>query len=276
MTFRFFSLFVALLLLFGQAHSDVVILAEQRSSVLDSLAKNLASLVPHNVSHHTLEYMNLLDSTDVVILAGERAVRVWKGTQPSIAIWVSRNVVEEHRDHLSSAIYSEPPVSRQLALARYLFPDARISSIYSEHAHRWLVEELDTLADRDLNLVLQSGEQSLNYSLKKALSGYDVLLGVADTTIYNPSTVKNILISAYRQNIPLIGPHRAYIRAGAIATTYSSLEHTSTRLAEMISADKLPDVGYNPYFTVMFNEQVARSLNILLPTSGDVVADAIR
>lgn len=276
MTLRFFSLVVVLLLLFGQAHSDVVVLAEQRSSVLDSLAKNLAAQLSQEVSHHTLEYREHLSKDDVVILAGEQAVRTWQGSQSSIAIWVSRTVVEEYRNNISSAIYSEPPVARQLALARYLFPDARISSIYSEHAPKWLVEELDALAESDLKLVRKSDEQSLNYALKKALSGHDVLLGVADATIYNPSTVKNILISAYRQNIPLIGPHRAYIRAGAITTTYSSLEHTSLRLAEMISSGTLPSVGYNPYFTVMFNEQVARSLNILLPASADAVADAIR
>ncbi|MEQ3692263.1 MAG: hypothetical protein ABNH16_16160 [Thalassolituus sp.] len=276
MGFKFFGVFVVLLLLFGQAHSDVVILAEQRSPVLDKLAKNLTELIAKDVSHHTLEYAKNLKSTDIVILAGDKAVSQWRGSQPSIAIWVGRTVIDENHAHLSSAIYSEPPVVRQLALARFLFPDARISSIYSNQAEEWLVSELKVAEGSGLSLVLQSDDQTLNYALKKALSGYDVLLGVADSTIYNPSTVKNILISAYRQNIPLIGPHRAYIRAGAIATTYSSLEHTTTRLAEMIMAERLPAVGYNPYFTVMFNEQVARSLNILLPASPEAVAEAIR
>lgn len=294
MIIRFFSLVVALLLLFGQAHSDVVILAEQRSAVLDKLAKNLSDKIPGRVVHRVFSDLAQagsnnhvkLNDDDVVILAGEAAVRQWRGSQTSIAIWVGRTVIEEQVGKISSAIYSEPPLTRQLALAKYLFPDARISSIYSEQAPDWLVKELkeaqkslDSEGDANngrLHLVLQKNNQSLNYALREALSGYDVLLGVADSEIYNPSTVKNILISAYRQNIPLIGPHRAYIRAGAIATTYSTLDDTTRRLAELIIAPLIPSPDYNPYFTVVFNEQVARSLNILLPESADAVAQAIR
>lgn len=294
MIIRFFSLVVALLLLFGQAHSDVVILAEQRSAVLDKLAKNLSDKIPGRVVHRVFSDLAQagsnnhvkLNDDDVVILAGEAAVRQWRGSQTSIAIWVGRTVIEEQVGKISSAIYSEPPLTRQLALAKYLFPDARISSIYSEQAPDWLVKELkeaqkslDSEGDANngrLHLVLQKNNQSLNYALREALSGHDVLLGVADSEIYNPSTVKNILISAYRQNIPLIGPHRAYIRAGAIATTYSTLDDTTQRLAELIIAPLIPSPDYNPYFTVVFNEQVARSLNILLPESADAVAQAIR
>lgn len=276
MTLRFFSLVVVLLLLFGQAHSDVVILAERRSSVLDDLAKNLTQRTSQTVVNFTLDHVSSLKPNDIVILAGEEAVSQWRGKQPSIAIWVNREVIEDHRQYLTSAIYSEPPVLRQLALAHYLFPEGKVSAIYSDQAPPWLLAELKLGQNKGLTLVKQDDAQSLNYALKTALSGYDVLLGIADRSIYNPSTIKNILISAYRQNIPLVGPHRAYIRAGAITTTYSSLEHTSERLAELLSAGQMPEADYNPYFTVMFNEQVARSLNILLPTSADSVAEAIR
>lgn len=296
MNVRFFGLVVALLLLFGQAHSDVVILAEQRSSVLDKLAKNLSTKIADRVVHKVFADLNkvgdaesakaVLSDDDIVILAGEAAVRQWQGSQTSIAIWAGRTVIEERAGNISSAIYSEPPLTRQLALARYLFPDARISSIFSEQAPDWLVNELkeaqksldseEGAKNGSFDLVLQRNNQSLNYALREALSGHDVLLGVADSEVYNPSTVKNILISAYRQNIPLIGPHRAYIRAGAIATTYSTLDHTTQRLAELIIAPLIPSPSYNPYFTVVFNEQVARSLNILLPVSADAVAQAIR
>ena len=81
--------------------------------------------------------------------------------------------------------------------------------------------------------------------------------------------IKNILITAYRQNKPLIGPSSAYIKAGALATTYSDIDDVAHRLSEMLltglKKHVWPEADYNPYFKVRYNQQVGRSLNLLLP-----------
>ncbi|MEK9711247.1 MAG: hypothetical protein VW258_01660, partial [Thalassolituus sp.] len=146
-----------------------------------------------------------------------------------------------------------------------LFPDARVSVLYSEKAPAWLKSEIQALPDEKVARFQMSTDEGLNYALRDAFADSDVLLGVADNGVYSPATIKNILISAYRQNIPLIGPHQAYIRAGAIATTYSSVADTARRLTELLQVPLLSPPASNPYFSVLFNEQVARSLNIRLP-----------
>ncbi|MEK9711246.1 MAG: hypothetical protein VW258_01655, partial [Thalassolituus sp.] len=54
---------------------------------------------------------------DIVILAGDDAVRAWRGEQTSVAIWSRRETIDENLDRLSSAVYTEPPLLRQLSLA---------------------------------------------------------------------------------------------------------------------------------------------------------------
>jgi len=254
---------ITLLLLSCVSSADVVLLSGVRSAVLDELVSVLSEHVDVPVRRALPEERP--GPSDVVILAGDEAISAWNGQQRSIAIWSRREVIEARLGHISSALYTEPPLGRQLALAQTLFPDARVSVLFSENAPLWLRNEIYALPEQDVSRVQMSSEYGLNYALRDALADSDVLLGVSDSVVYSPATIKNILISAYRQNIPLVGPHQAYIRAGAIATTYSSLADTALRLAEMISAEELPEPGVNPYFSVLFNEQVARSLNISLP-----------
>lgn len=254
---------ITILILSCASRADVVLLSSVRSAVLDELAAELSGHI--EVPVRRASPGEALTATDVVVLAGDEAIESWRGPQKSIAIWSRREVIEGRLNHIGSALYTEPPLRRQLGLAQALFPDARVSVLYSDKAPDWLRNEILALPEEAVFQVEMSSEQGLNYALRDAFADSDVLLGVSDPAVYSPATIKNILISAYRQNIPLVGPHQAYIRAGAIATTYSSIPDTAHRLAEMISAPVLPEPGVNPYFSVLFNEQVARSLNISLP-----------
>ena len=105
-------------------------------------------------------------------------------------------------------------------------------------------------------------------------------IGLSQCALFNKKETKenieNILITAYRHNIPLIGPSNAYINAGALASTYSDLTDVARRLSEILQKGlghndwAKPD--YNSYFSVSYNHQVARSLNLNLPDVDTVVA----
>lgn len=255
--------FSVLLFSVAISRADVVVLSEVHSPALQQLVIKLSDALTEPVLYR--QNAANLSSDDVVILVGDATVRKWQGSQSSIAIWTSREAILANTQRLSTAIFSEPPLQRQLDLARAVFPDERVSILLSESAPEWLKQEVSVLSGADYTLFEQRGTQSLNQILRQALAEQDVLLGTADPAIFNASTIKNILITAYRQSIPLVGPKQAYIRAGAIVTTYSSLDDTVARLVDMLQSESLPPPAYNPYFSVLKNKQVARSLGITLP-----------
>ena len=265
-----------LLLICGPAYAGVVISVAEKSPVMEQLAQKLSEQIEMPVLIALADALPPLSETDTVILIGDQPVRSWTGNARAIAVLAERRVVETARAKLSAAVFREPPLQRQYDLTRYLFHDAHVALIYSNAVLPWAWPELNSLEEQGVRLVRFDPEQSLNYALRDALSGSDVLLGVMDSTVYNPQSIKNILISAYRQNIPLIGPGPAFIRAGAIASTYSSLGDTVTVLADMLSGRRPFAFIYNPYFSVDFNQQVARSLNMSLPDDPAPVVSAIR
>jgi len=252
-----------LLLLLGQGSlAEVVIVAAEPSPVLDKLAALVAgysdqptriadSYRPAMGAHH--------------FLVGEPVIQHWPDDVAATAVLTSRQIVEQYRLRLQGAIYLEPPLARQMDLIQSILPSSDVAVIYGPSVLPWAWPELSILEENGAQLVRYQPGQSLNYALKDALRGNDVLLGINDPDIYNPQSIKNILISAYRQNIPLVGPGRAYIRAGAIASTYSSLDDIARRMADVVLGRITHAFDYNPYFSVAYNEQVARSLNISLP-----------
>ncbi|WP_351079682.1 hypothetical protein, partial [Shewanella sp. CAL98-MNA-CIBAN-0140] len=55
--------------------------------------------------------------------------------------------------------------------------------------------------------------------LQNLFKNSDVLLGLDDPNLYNPKTVKNLLLSSYAQQLPLVGPNAGFVRAGSLAST---------------------------------------------------------
>lgn len=173
---------------------------------------------------------------------------------------------------LNTAVFVEPPLYRQFLLAQNLNSNVDdIGLLVQDEQQKKNILQAFNEADR-ARLVLNSIEAadgSLNRTLHETLKHSNMLLGIYDNRIYNAATIKNILITSYRQNKVLIGPSKAYLKAGSFATTHSDLKQVSKRLAEIIKHHQknkqwlAPD--YNPYFKVLFNRQVARSLNINVP-----------
>ena len=101
-------------------------------------------------------------------------------------------------------------------------------------------------------------------SLSNLLEQTDVLLGIDDSNIYNPATIKSILLSSYARKQTLIGPTAAFIKAGSLASTYSDQDDWIQTLSSVLKTPSTswPSSQYPDHFKVMINRQVARSLGI--------------
>lgn len=103
-----------------------------------------------------------------------------------------------------------------------------------------------------------------------ALSTAHVLLAVPDSTLYTPETLRAILESTYRRGIAVIGFSSATVAAGTLATAYPDVDDVVADLADLLDAlpaqasGALPEPRYPRYWRVAINENVARSLGIVI------------
>lgn len=113
-------------------------------------------------------------------------------------------------------------------------------------------------------------------ALKRTLARSDAILALPNPLVYNPRTMKGILLTTYRHRVPLIGLSQAYVRAGAITAVDSTPAHIGTQLGEILAGlarsptprPALPPPAFPRYYDVVVNPTVADSLGIhLLPAN---------
>ncbi|MDF0733230.1 ABC transporter substrate-binding protein [Pseudomonas entomophila] len=189
---------------------------------------------------------------------------------PALALRISRVQAEQRlgksRPTYLSLLWSDPPLARQLRLARYLLPQARrIGVLYGEHS-RFLIDELRQAArPLGLEIVAQDwADLRDSRPLQNLLANSDVLLGVDDPDLYNSKTAKNVLLSSYGRQMALIGPNAGFVRAGALASTYSDQDDWLAVLDQLLDQPpaRWPRSLYPSRYGVSGNQQVARALGL--------------
>ncbi|WP_143421393.1 ABC transporter substrate-binding protein [Halovibrio salipaludis] len=199
--------------------------------------------------------------------------------QPVLALFTSSGAIDSilpNRKHFS-AIYSDPPLPRQARLGQLIIPRAGTVAIlaspeqagdYSELRSRLRATGLESRV-----FVIPSQDQLIR-NLARALSYGDFLLGTPDRAIYNRETVKPLLLTSYRRNRLVIGPSRAFVDAGAVASTYTSARAQILEAGELIrhwlEHGELRDARYPEAFSVAVNDQVARSMDLLVPSEEEL------
>lgn len=167
-----------------------------------------------------------------------------------------------------SAIYLDQPAARQAALLSAIFPDKRRIGVLYSTAPPELPQLRREMSARGMSLHEQKlvPKQPLHEALRSLLQVSDVLLALPDTTIYNSSTVRNILLATYRSNVPLVGFSPGYVKAGALCALYSNPAQIAAQAAALVrsfnQSHTLPAAQHPQEFEVLLNEQVARSLGV--------------
>jgi hypothetical protein len=112
--------------------------------------------------------------------------------------------------------------------------------------------------------------------LQNLLANSDVLLGLDDPELYNSKSAKNVLLSSYGRQMALIGPNVGFVRAGALASTYSDQDDWLAVLDRLLDQPPahLPRSLYPALYAVSGNQQVARALG-LEPIDPNATAKAL-
>ncbi|MGM0767675.1 MAG: ABC transporter substrate-binding protein [Pseudomonadota bacterium] len=226
-----------------------------------------------------------LDSDSLTVTLGPGAftrVRQESRTVPILALLVDSAFIEGYAARSEGsvgAVLYNPPLLRQAITGKVILPHAtRVAMLATaDTAERYesLIPELPAIGLKGRVFVV-SHTDNLIPTLIRALEYGDFLLAASDSSIYNPRTIKHILLTTYRRNRIVIGPSQAYVRAGALASTYTPLKDMAEAAAEQISgfqqSGRFPPPTYPDNFQLEINRQVARSLNIPLPSREELRA----
>ncbi len=257
--------------------ATVGLLVDRKTDQALSFHQHLTPLIPlHNLTLYSVNQLSEKPKVDRWLTIGPKALTALLATaeykQPILSLFVTSLAAKKLKasfpDRAFSLLDNTPTLKRQLSLIKVLTPHTkRVAVFYSTQAKSQL-KELQIQADA-LNLQLLTTELSdpLNWKRDalKSLKDADLVLALNDSAIYNATNIRSILMRLYRAGRPLIGPDKGYVRAGAVASTYSGVQETLKAIAELLnSQEQWPEFIANPYFKVSINSQVARSLNIVV------------
>lgn len=179
----------------------------------------------------------------------------------------------------ASAVWLDQPVERFLEVLRQAMPRRRRVGVLLGPTSKALAPALGrAAAQRGLQLVQAevATADELYPALQRVLQGAEVFLALPDPLLFNAAALQNILIAAYRQRVPLMSYAAAHVRAGATLALHTPIELVSLQVAQAIGdwalGRGLPPPALAQGFAVAINAQVARSLALDLPSTGELEA----
>lgn len=174
------------------------------------------------------------------------------------------------RNSMLSGVYADPSPVQQFQLISLIYrKPIKVGVILSsdnEHIEAALRRSV-TPRQAEVTYERLAPGEDINRVLTR-LADVQAILATPDSVVYNAETIRTILVSTYRRNQAVIGFSAAVVKAGALASTFSDIEDTVAQIEEMISeyetTGRLPEPQFPRYFDVDVNEDVARSLNIVI------------
>lgn len=239
-----------------------------------------------NLSLNVVAIEAPLPDTDIVVAVGAKAAAVALKNHPVVlCVLVSKSAFEklqqmspaQRTSRSVSAIYLDQPLKRQISLINVALPSIKNIGILFSGQTAEILNLRRAIAESRFMLHEQrvQSADSLHHDLQSLLQTSDVLLATPDILIYNPSTMRNILLSTYRSGIPLVGISPAYVRAGALCAVFSTPEQIAIQAVHMTrqyaETARLSAPQYPTEFDVSINRQVARSLGLQLMDGAEII-----
>lgn len=228
------------------------------------------------------EQAGLIEGQPIVTVGPEAFARIRRINPhaPVLALLANQDIprsITRQSSGQVSAIYHGAPLLKQALLGKSILPQATrislISTTRTADLYEKLIDQLEAY-NLEARLFVVDNERQLIPTLSRALSYGDFLLAAPDDAIYNPTTIKHVLLTAYRRNKIVIGPSQAYVKAGALASAFTPFpamaEAAVSYLKTFFSTGAFPPPAYPSTCRVEINQQVARSLNIPVGSPEDI------
>jgi len=211
----------------------------------------------------------------VVVAMGGRAlaeVRIYGTAAPVVGALVLESDSAATAAHVSVEI----PLAAQLAALRQLFPQhQRVGIIRNPARSRYSAEQLLVRARREgftATVVDCNSAAGLLKAVSSLKDRVDFLLCFPDPELYNPVTVKPLVMATLEQGLPVVGFSEAFVRAGAAAGIFPDYRAIGLRTAEVVlrllRGGSGPRSAACPRLQIAVNERVARLLGLDFRTMG--------
>lgn len=169
-----------------------------------------------------------------------------------------------------TAIYAEPAPAIQFQLISMLYKKrvSVVAILGSKSSYLTpILQQAASQTSTPLHIENYAETENINRVLNR-IADYQAILATPDSALYSPGNIRNILLTTYRRNQPIIGFSAGLVKIGTLASAYSDIEDISAQIEEVVSAfkasGKLPEPQFPKYYSVVVNEDVARSLNIVV------------
>lgn len=226
-------------------------------------------------------------TASMVVTLGTRAltaVLAHESNAPVIAALVPRKAYESAiaaaPTRPVSAVFLDQPYARQLNLIRLMLPSrSRVGVLAGPEWDAQVSQLASTAREQRMTLVREtvSTPKDLHPALQRILGEADSILALPDSSVFNATTLPNVLLTTYRKQQPVFGFSPAYVRAGALAAVFSTPQQNARQAAEMVqrtlSSGILPQPQYPRAFWVSVNPTVARSLDLKVQEEAALVAE---
>lgn len=167
-----------------------------------------------------------------------------------------------------TGVYPEHSFGQLAALLRAAFPHkSRVGMVLGPSTERYRNELVRLLRRVSMEAVIESiqTQSDLSSAMQTVLANADIFLALPDAQAINSQTAKFILLSAYRQGVPVVGYSAAFVRAGAALAMVSSPAQIGKEAALMVKevlAGKNSPSRSPQTFEIRVNANVARSLGL--------------
>lgn len=235
-------------------------------------------------SLETLDKKTEFNSYNLIITAGQEAAEHILPLNPKTHLLLTFISSQEYFTHLNehyrctattcSFLFIDQPPARQFRLLRNLFPQRKTIGMFLDNHNNNLNQEYQRVAgEHGLKLVQIpiADESHIVDALQENISAIQVLLARPDPLVYNKNTAKGILLTTYYNKVPLLAYSRSFVKSGATAGLFSSIDDLARHAAEIANARihaqrKIPRFAYPKYFQVEINKKVSDSMKLNLPT----------
>lgn len=278
------SIVLFLLLLFGSSvYATEILLLGSNEKLLQSYSKSLQKSKTSNRIITVSTSLNpKVRQAELCIVLGSDLLKEaisLRGKRPTVSLLTSKPEFHAALRGLpksavnATAIYAEPDPHLQAKLIRSIYAwDDHTAVILSAQTREKEQELLAAFKNTGVKPVFYfyDGQRSLRALLHDIKEdNINSIFAIPDETLFNRETVREIIITAYKNRQAIIGFSPSLVKAGAIATVYTTKEQIISQINDLIetysSTQKLPQPSYSKYIDIYRNNDVARSMNVAIP-----------